>query len=253
MKIKTTLFLNLALGLGIGSLAAQDADAIIAQGLKAIHAEKLASTRSVRFSGTASYSGGAVSGTFTWSRMRPDLSRFQTEFDGNTLVQAYDGQEAWAIIPTIAGGSGEPETLPAPQAKFLVQNAAYDAPMMTYKEQGHRMEMVGREEIEGKPAMHLKLVRGGLPEIHYYLNASDYLLVKQVQMQPNPATGGESEVETWPSDYREVDGVLMAHRIQTRIEGNVINDMMIEKIEFNVAIDRSLFQRPREKTSSNQD
>lgn len=237
--------LSLVFSLTASVAKAQDADEIVAKGLKALGGvEKMKSIHSRRTNGTITVSGGAASGSFTLTQMRPNLSRFEADIFGNIVVQAYDGTEAWQIQPAMAGGSGEPEVMPEQQAKAVKQRADFDSPLMDYRQKGHRIELVGKEDVDGKTAYHLKLIPKEGPETHYYLDAETYLVFKRVSTQFNPMTGSDAEFETLTSDYRDVEGVMVPHSIETRSGGVTYNQLSLTKVELNVEVDPQIFKRP---------
>jgi hypothetical protein len=55
----------------------------------------------------------------------------------------------------------------------------------------------------------------------------------------NPAT-----VETF-LDYREVQGIQVAHRIRVRVDGQPPIERLNQSIDFNVPIDPALFDKPK--------
>lgn len=245
MKRIALIGLPLILSLSDPAAFAQSADELVAKGLQALGGvQKLKSLQSRRLTGQITVSGGAASGTFVSTQQRPNKSRFEADILGNTIVQAYDGKEAWQIQPAIAGGSGVPELMPAEQAEGVVQRSDFDGPLMEYKKKGHQVELVGQEELDGKPVYHLKLTLKQGSDIHYFMDAGTYLVQKAVVTQYNPLTDSKEAFDLITSDYREVDGIQVAHSIKTVSGGTVFNELSIEKVEFNVETDPQFFSRP---------
>jgi hypothetical protein len=56
--------------------------------------------------------------------------------------------------------------------------------------------------------------------------------------------GGEIEVDQYPGNYKPVNGVVFAFSIETKLKGQSVNTIIIEKIELDVAIDDSVFKMP---------
>lgn len=251
MKGRMLFALSLVFSLAAPAVLAQDADEIVAKGLEALGGvKKLKSIQSRRSSGTITVSGGAASGPFTLIQKRPNLSHFEADLLGNLVVQAYDGKEAWQIQPAVAGGSGKPEAMPEQQAKAVVQRADFDSPLMDYRKKGHQIELIGKEEVDGKPAYHLKLIPKEGSDIHYFMDAQTYLVFKTIIIQFSPLTGSDDEFEILTSDYREVEGVKVPHLFETRNGGTTFNRLDLEKIEFNVEVDPQIFSRPEASSTS---
>ena len=51
--------------------------------------------------------------------------------------------------------------------------------------------------------------------------------------------------ETLLDDYRDVDGVKVAHHIQQNVEGELFSETRISSVMLNAELDDSLFQEPK--------
>jgi hypothetical protein len=74
------------------------------------------------------------------------------------------------------------------------------------------------------------------------LDTRTYLTVR------NSATvirqGQQVQVESYPGDYKEEGGVLVAHSIDQRLNGQPAMKISMEKFEINVPLEDSLFRFP---------
>jgi len=57
--------------------------------------------------------------------------------------------------------------------------------------------------------------------------------------------GGEIEVDQYVGNYKPVNGVMFPFSIETKIKGQTANQIVVEKIETDVAIDDSVFKMPK--------
>ena len=55
----------------------------------------------------------------------------------------------------------------------------------------------------------------------------------------------KTKLEQLSSDYRDVDGVKVAHHLKTIVNGAVQAEMQLESVEFNVPIETALFRMPK--------
>jgi hypothetical protein len=46
------------------------------------------------------------------------------------------------------------------------------------------------------------------------------------------------------SDYKPVDGIYIAHKIEVRIGEEPAREVIIEKVELNPGVDKKIFSRP---------
>ena len=72
---------------------------------------------------------------------RPNMSRWQFTFDGQTAVQAYDGKTGWMWMPF--AGMTEPQAMSSEEKLEAEQQADIDGPLVDYKAKGSKIELVG--------------------------------------------------------------------------------------------------------------
>lgn len=243
--IRKTFAWVLVAGLAGTAAFAQTADELVEKSIKASGGrEKIEAIKSARMSGKMSM-GQGMEAPLMIETVEPNKFRMEMTFQGMTMVQAYDGKSGWQVQPFM--GKTEPEPMNEQEQKAM-EKQLEDMDILTkYKEKGHTVELVGKEELEGSPVYKLKLTKKSGEVSNLYLDAETYLLIKQTgktQMQ-----GQEIETETSLSDYKEVGGVLYPHTIQTKIPsmpGGVMA-MTFEKIEPNPDIPSSRFDMPAKK------
>ena len=74
----------------------------------------------------------------------------------------------------------------------------------------------------------------------YYINAATSLVHKSVTKRE--MQGQEFDFETYYSDYKEFGGIKFAMSRSQKVEGQVVQEMNMEKVELNAAIDESIFK-----------
>ncbi|HSF39490.1 MAG TPA: outer membrane lipoprotein-sorting protein [Thermoanaerobaculia bacterium] len=246
--IRKTFAWVLVAGLAGAAAFAQTADELVEKSIQASGGrEKIEAVKSARMTGKMSM-GQGMEAPMVIETVEPNKFRMEMTFQGMTMIQAYDGKSGWQVQPFM--GKTEPELMNEQEQKAM-EDQIDDMDLFTkYKEKGHTVELVGKEELEGSPVYKLKLTKKNGDVANLYLDAETYLLVKQTgktKMQ-----GQEIESETSLSDYKEVAGVLYPHSIQTKIPsmpGGVMA-MTFEKIEPNPDIPASRFDMPPKKEAA---
>lgn len=225
---------------------AQTLDEILAKHYAAIGGlEQWQRVQSMKASGRITV-GPGIEAPFTMILKRPLKMRMEFTFQGMTGVQAFDGEAGWMVMPFM--GSPDPQPLPAEEAKNFQEEADIDGPLVNYAAKGHKVEFVGKEDVEGTPAYHLRITLKSGDVREYYLDAEHYLPIKAVGKRP--IQGTEMEVETILGDYKSVGGLMVAHSIESRIKGTAQTQALtIDSIEWNVAVEDSLFVMPRKPGS----
>ncbi len=218
--------------------SSQTVDELIAKNIEAMGGyKKWKSIQSMKITGLIQTQGMEM--PFVRYAKRPNLLRIEATMQGQTMIQAYDGKTPWWIFPFM--GSTDPQKMPPDQAEDFIQQADFDGPMIDYQKKGHKIELAGKEEVEGTEAYKLKITLKNGQVLHVYLDPEYYLEIKQTTFRKSQGT--EFEVETYFGDYKEVEGILLPHSIQIQA-GIQKTSLSIEKVEFNVEMDDSLFTMP---------
>ena len=115
---------------------------------------------------------------------------------------------------------------------------------MDYAAKGTKIEAAGTENVEGKPTYKLKLTLKNGRVMHEWIDAKSFLEVK-VEGTPRKLDGKMHPVSIYLSDYKKVDGLMIPHLIETRVEGvRQPEKILIEKVVVNPPLDPSRFARP---------
>lgn len=220
--------------------AEESVDDIIAHHIETLGGEEaLDAVHSMRISGKMNMGGMEV--PMTIEQKRPDKVRMDMQIQGMTMTRAYDGEHAWGVMPMM--GQTEPDLLGEDERKQLVEMSEFDGPLVDYKEKGHQVELLGKEEVEGTEAYKLKVTRSSGDVIYYYLD-SEYYLPFQTESRMK-MQGNEIKVTTKLGDYQEVGGILMPYSFEQIFEGAPAGaNMQIEKIDVNIELDDSKFTMP---------
>jgi len=175
-------------------------------------------------------------------QQHPDRMRVESIFQGKKIIQASDGRVAWWIMPFLSVAAQE---MPAEQGRLFREQADFANPLVVYKERGYALELLGKEDLDGKPAFRLKLARDNGREIVIFLDAGSGVELKsalRIQIGENNAL-----VEILYGDYRPVSGFMMPFAIENRLDGQVQMRMTFETIEINPVLDAAFFAIPAKK------
>lgn len=224
-------------------LVAQDmtADQVIAKNIEARGGmAKLKAVNTVKASGKMMV-GPGIEAPVTIYQRRPDQMRMEVTVQGLTLVQAYDGKTGWAIMPF--QGKKDAEQMTADDVKEVKEQADMDGALVDYKTKGHKVELLGKEKIEGSDAYKLKLNRANGNIETIYIDADSFLEVKTEGKRM--VRGTETETDTNIGDYKEVNGLMLPFSVDSGAKGQPQRQkIVVEKYEFNVPVDAAIFVMP---------
>jgi len=175
--------------------------------------------------------------TTTMYFKRPNMSRQETTVDGKQVINAFDGTTPWIINPHT--GFNRPVAVSGAQAASIREDSSFDSPLVDYKSRGTIIDYVGKEPLGEGEAHHLRVTSASRQVRHLYLDATTYLELKLA------ADVGGAKLEQLSSDYRDVEGVKVAHHLKTMVNGAVQAEMQLESVEFNLPLETALFRMPK--------
>ncbi|HYW47776.1 MAG TPA: hypothetical protein VE959_33215 [Bryobacteraceae bacterium] len=228
---------------------APSVDDLVARHLTAIGgADKLKAIRTMKITGKGMAQGQEV--PITLYIKRPGLVRSESNVQGESIVQAFDGKQSWSINPLM--GSGDPAYASEADSNNARERAAsqLDGPLVDYKAKGSTVELQGKEDVEGSPAYKLKITTREGTSIYTFLDAQTYLETKVITKVVRG--GQEFDVTALQGNFKPEAGVLMPHSIDQRIGTLPVLNMVIEKVEVNIPIEDSLFQFPAKPDAKKQ-
>lgn len=238
---RKTLFMVALLALIAPLAHAQTVDEILAKHFEAQGGkEKMKALKSMRLIGKMAI-GPGMEAPFTMERKRPNLSRMEFTFQGMTGIQAFDGKQAWAIMPFM--GKKDPEPASAEDSKEAADQADFDGALMDWKDKGHQVEFVGKESVEGAETYKLKLTKKGGNVEYYYIDTETNLLLKEEAKRT--VRGTEMDGESTFGDYKEVNGLMMPFSMTNGVKGSERKQTMtFDKIECDVDLPEARFTMP---------
>ncbi|MCX6246019.1 MAG: outer membrane lipoprotein-sorting protein [Bacteroidetes bacterium] len=242
MKKKLVLLFVVSF-LGSMIARAQEAklDDILYAYYKAIGLEKMKDWQTI--SGSGKTIAGGVEYPFKMITKRPGKLRIEAEIQGMRMIQAFDGTKGWSIVPW--SGSSDPQEMTSDEIKGMKSQADIEGSLYNWKEKGHTAELIGKEDLDGSPVYKIKLTRADGDIENYFIDAETYLPVKVSSV--TKIQGNEAESESYLSNYREFNGVLMASAITSKYKGQTISQVEIEKMEVDLPVSDSLFMKPVKK------
>lgn len=175
-------------------------------------------------------------------RMRIDISAG----GDRVFTEALDHGRAWSWSPDEGVTEGSAKGTAALRHGIEFPLKLFGLHEM--RRRGHRLELTGRESIDGIDYYALLLTLDDGFESRYYVHPETWLIERERQLRAlhvdvDPAP---EWIETSYSDFRPVDGVLYAHRqVERRIaSGEVLSTGTIKAIRLNSPLAADRFSPP---------
>ena len=229
----------IALPLLFLALAAEDqkppsVDDIIARSIEARGGmAKIKGLQTMQMTGTAQLNGQLQASVRIFNK-RPNLTRFEMNLEGMTIVQGFDGTTAWFLNPLMTGGKAKAS--PESQSKEFRAHTDMDGLLVDYKAKGRAVTLDGSEDIGGSPAWKLKVTEKDGGADYVYLDKKSYLMVK--------STSEHIGSTILFSNYQPVDGLMMPFRVEQSSAAGGGMVMTLDNIQTNIPLDDAQFRMP---------
>lgn len=183
----------------------------------------------------------------TISLKRPHKMRLEASVRNDTLIQAFDGKNAWSAIPQ--QGQKIPRPLPPSQAAQLKQQADIDGPLIHPARQGITVAFDDTAHIGGRFQYKLKLTRDNGTVTYIYVDAENYHMVREssvheIKSKKTAVPDKQVHISLHYSHFRKVDGISFPFDIKTYVNNQLVSDMKLRKITVNPPLPDSLFAMP---------
>ncbi len=170
--------------------------------------------------------------------------RSDTSIQGMTKTEAFDGVHGWVIDPfTGKGPTAEAEPMSRDQLKQMDLQKDFDGPLVEYRAKGHRVALVGMEQVNDAEAYALRIFLKNGDELMSFIDAKTFMEIKANNKAVSQ--GKVVEVETTLGDYRPVNGVMLPFSLDLRPKGQSEGLMiLLDKVEANTPMDDVRFKMP---------
>jgi outer membrane lipoprotein-sorting protein len=220
---------------------AQTADDIINKAIAARGGmNKIKSVQALHMEGTISF-GGDEQGNLIAEWKRPGKFRQELVMTGKTMLRITNGSEGWSLNPF--AGDTALRALEGDEVNLIAEQADFDKPLVDYKAKGNTVELVGKEQLEGKDTYKLKLTLKNGAVRYENIDATSFLETKWNGKIAN----GDKEVEfnTFFRDYKTVEGLQFPSTIDTDTVGSEAKQKIVfDKIEVNPKLNDTRFEKP---------
>lgn len=228
-----------ALALGGGAYAGQDvlpkAETLLDGYVKASGGkEAYEKIRSTLTTGTIAV--GDVKGTLKAYHAAPNLSYTLIEFEGiGRFEEGVDGRNAWGLDAMNGARLKEGD-----HKALSLRMATFNAPLH-WRKLNRKVETLALEPLDGRDHYKVRLTPESGGDMTVWFD-------KQTGLQSRLAltanlNGTDTAIEVDFSDYREVAGVKLAHKVRQRVLGRE-QIVTIERVEVNADIPKERFDPP---------
>jgi len=233
MKTIRTALLALLASITLSHVNAQTLDEIIDKSLTAIGGkDKLLALNNYVMSGAMNLNGQEIGMKITAANNKGQ--RVDISFGGISGYIIMRRDSGWQYLPF--QGQQKAEPVPAEVVREAADNLDIQSPLLNYKEKGHTVELLGKDDVDGTECFKVRMVTKSGLEVTLFIDPSNYYIIKQTVK--SKASGKEvTQTQTF-SNFKKLDS---GYVFPFTVSGFGPGEVVITKIEVNTALDGSAF------------
>lgn len=178
---------------------------------------------------------------FSLHKKAPNLLRYEIKHDQFEDIVAFDGRVGWKWRHRPE--PGDLVLLSEDETRWLRMEAAFGSILNENNRAGWQIEFRGINVLEDmmRPVYHIRLHSlTGAKMVDVYLDMERFLEVRRsIQPEPNAVP-----LVTDYLDYRNVSGLMIPHRVVSRVAGNVVSRVDVDEVRLNRGMLNFYFQPP---------
>jgi hypothetical protein len=237
--IKSIALAFVALLCGV-TTSAQSADEIISNYIQAIGGKDILSKiTSVYTESTMDVMG--MLGTIKTTTLNGKGMKQEMDVMGNLITTCYTDKGGWSINPM--AGSSTADTMSDSQYNSGKDEIYIGGQFINYAEKGYKAKLLGNETVADVNAFKIKITLPDSTSSVYYFDPSTFYLLRadqQAEMQGQIV----DNVLTF-SDYKQVEGYTLPHKIDMNMAGGQFTLVMnVTRVELNKPVNDSIFIKP---------
>jgi hypothetical protein len=215
---------------------AQTVDEVLDKHFKAVGQEKLSDVKSFFIKAKVSQMGMEM--PMEMKIKKPDMFLMTVDFQGQKMIQAFDGEKGWMVAPWI---SPDPQPFEGEQLAQARQQVNIESELNDYEMKGSTAELIGKVNIDGHELYRIKLTTSDENSKDYFIDTKTYY-INRVKTKVS-AQGQSVDIEQIMSDYETIDGITMAMKIETKSPMGT-GTIVMEEVRYNEKFDDAIFKQP---------
>lgn len=180
---------------------------------------------------------------FRFEFKRPQKSRLEIDFNGQTAVQVFDGTQGWMLRPYL--GHNDWVAFSAEEVKQAAADPGIDGLLIDYAARGAKVDSAGTEMVEGHAAYKLKVTRKDGAVRYVWVDGTSFLEAR-VDGEPRKLDGRAHPVAVYMRDFRRDQGLMIPHELETVVQGVPKPEKAtIDSVAVNPPLDDNRFEKPK--------
>jgi hypothetical protein len=184
----------------------------------------LSKINNVVMEGSLSIQGTEIALTLT--QVHGKLNRQDITAMGMHGFDMMTDKEGWTYMPF--QGMQQPEPKNADEVKVNQGDLDIAGPLVDYAAKGHKVELQGKEDVDGTACFKIKATLAGGKEISFFIDPVSYMIRRT--RDKRKVNGQEAEMQTDYADYKDIEGVKMAYSITQQFGTVYISGIKVNQV-----------------------
>jgi hypothetical protein len=189
--------------------------------------------------------GDGIDYTGETSVQLPNRIRTEVEVEVNGMkfkfVQVVDGDKGWMKL----GDNNEDLNKDMLAEAKEQMNVAQISHLTVLTGKDYKLSTLGDSKVGDRPAIGIHVERKGFRDVNLFLDKENSQILKVETRGKDPMNDGkEFTAETFYSDYKMVDGLLIAHKILIKRDGNKYVEAELTEVKVSENLDDGVFAKP---------
>lgn len=169
---------------------------------------------------------------------KPGKIRFELTVQGRTAAYIVNGDQGWGVNPFEKDLT--PKALPEDVIMDAKEQADIEGPLVDWKAKGHRLELVGRESIDGRDAYKLKLDLKSGGSRYEYIDAKTWYQIRSDSTRKTRT--GTVTIQTKFGDFKKTSGIVFPRKVEVQAENRPDRlRLVVDQVEVNPKLNDARF------------
>ncbi len=174
----------------------------------------------------------------------PEQQRIDLELDAFDqkirVVHVLNGNKGWNRFGDDTEEMDKEELAEAKEQAY----ADWASTLIPLKDKAFTLAPLGEIKIDKRPALGIKVSHKDRRDVSLYFDKETHLLVKIESRVKDDDTGAEVTEESFPSDYRDVQGTKQAMKFTIKRDGKLYMEGELSNIKLLEKVDDATFAKP---------
>ncbi len=171
----------------------------------------------------------------------PDHSRTEAESKIGSFTQVINGENGWVKVGEMTRECGKEERNEMREQ----MNALRIAHLTVLTGDDYKLSPLPEETVNERSAVGMRVQHHGYRDVNLFFDKEKGYLVKmQTRLQDPTHNGEEISAETLYEDYKEIDGVMVAHKFTLMYDGKTHNEAEVAEVTFPEKMQDDTFAKP---------